>query len=148
MLAFPSTYNVGITSLGYQIVWATLAQRPDVDVRRLFTDQGDPAHGGSRGRGPALDLFGLSLSWELDGPVLLDLLEQQRIPIWAAERGDDDPIVFGGGPVLPANPEPLDPGAADQRAACEPPAAGSARKPPQLVRSTTTFRTCAVRGAP
>ena len=90
MLAFPSTYSVGITSLGYQIVWATLAQRPDVDVRRLFTDQGDPPHGGRRGSGPDLDLFGLSLSWELDGPVLLDLLEQQRIPIWAAERGDGE----------------------------------------------------------
>jgi radical SAM superfamily enzyme YgiQ (UPF0313 family) len=109
VLAFPSTYSVGITSLGYQIVWATLAQRPDVDVRRLFTDQGDPPHGGSRGRDPDLDLFGLSLSWELDGPVLLDLLEQHRIPIWAAERGDADPIVFGGGPVLTANPEPLAP---------------------------------------
>ena len=102
MLAFPSTYTVGITSLGYQVVWATLAQRADVDVRRLFTDQGDPAH-------RHCDLFGLSLSWELDGPVLLDLLEQQRIPIWAAERGEDDPIVFGGGPVLTANPEPLAP---------------------------------------
>jgi radical SAM superfamily enzyme YgiQ (UPF0313 family) len=109
VLAFPSTYTVGITSLGYQVVWATLAQRTDVDVRRLFTDQGDPPHGGSRGRGPGLDLFGLSLSWELDGPVLLDLLEQQRIPLWASERGDDDPIVFGGGPVLTANPEPLAP---------------------------------------
>ena len=109
VLAFPSTYNVGITSLGYQVVWATLAQRPDVDVRRLFTDQGDPAHGGNRGRGPDLDLFGLSLSWELDGPVLLDLLEQRRIPIWAVERDDNDPIVFGGGPVLTANPEPLAP---------------------------------------
>jgi len=109
VLAFPSTYTVGITSLGYQVVWATLAQRPDVDVRRLFTDQGDPAHGGNRGRGPDLDLFGLSLSWELDGPVLLDLLEQQRIPIWAVERGDADPLVFGGGPVLTANPEPLAP---------------------------------------
>ncbi len=102
VLAFPSTYSVGITSLGYQVVWATLAQRPDVDVRRLFTDQGDPHH-------RHLDLFGLSLSWELDGPVLLDLLEQQRIPIWAVERGDTDPIVFGGGPVLTANPEPLAP---------------------------------------
>jgi len=109
VLAFPSTYTVGITSLGYQVVWATLAQRPDVDVRRLFTDQGDPPHGGRRGSGPDLDLFGLSLSWELDGPVLLDLLEQQRIPLWAAERGDGDPIVFGGGPVLTANPEPLAP---------------------------------------
>jgi hypothetical protein len=109
VLAFPSTYTVGITSLGYQVVWATLAQRADVDVRRLFTDQGDPAHGGNRGRGPDLDLFGLSLSWELDGPVLLDLLEQCRIPVWAVERGDGDPIVFGGGPVLTANPEPLAP---------------------------------------
>ena len=102
VLAFPSSYSVGITSLGYQVVWASLAQRSDVDVRRLFTDQGDAPH-------RDLDLFGLSLSWELDGPVLLDLLEQQRIPIWAAERGDGDPIVFGGGPVFTANPEPLAP---------------------------------------
>ena len=102
MLAFPSTYSVGITSLGYQVVWASLAGRSDLDVRRLFTDQGDPPH-------RHCDLFGLSLSWELDGPVLLDLLEQQRIPLWSTERGDDDPIVFGGGPVLTANPEPLAP---------------------------------------
>tara|TARA_B100001175_G_scaffold1270_1_gene1128 strand:+ start:783 stop:1256 length:474 start_codon:yes stop_codon:yes gene_type:complete len=93
---------VGITSLGYQIVWATLAQRHDVDVRRLFTDQGDPLP-------RRCDLFGLSLSWELDGPVLPELLRNQRIPIWATERNDDDPIVFGGGPVLTANPEPLAP---------------------------------------
>ncbi|CAK6687581.1 radical SAM protein [Synechococcus sp. BA-124 BA4] len=102
MLAFPSTYSVGITSLGFQVVWATLARRSDLDVRRLFTDRGDPPH-------RHCDLFGLSLSWELDGPVLLDLLEQQRIPLWSRDRGEDDPIVFGGGPVLTANPEPLAP---------------------------------------
>ena len=102
VLAFPSTYTVGITSLGYQIVWSTLAMRRDVDVRRLFTDQGDTPH-------RHCDLFGLSLSWELDGPVLLDLLEQQRIPIWSHERTEAHPIVFGGGPVLTANPEPLAP---------------------------------------
>ncbi|QNJ07463.1 methylthiotransferase/radical SAM-type protein [Synechococcus sp. MEDNS5] len=93
---------MGITSLGYQIVWATLASRSDLDVRRLFTDQGDPQH-------RRCDLFGLSLSWELDGPVLLDLLEGQSIPIWSEQRTDADPIVFGGGPVLTANPEPLAP---------------------------------------
>jgi radical SAM superfamily enzyme YgiQ (UPF0313 family) len=109
VLAFPSTYSVGITSLGYQVVWASLASRSDVDVRRLFTDQGDPPHAGERGRGADLDLFGLSLSWELDGPVLLDLLEQLGIPLWSQERGERDPIVFGGGPVLTANPEPLAP---------------------------------------
>ena len=102
VLAFPSTYSVGITSLGFQVVWATLARRSDLDVRRLFTDRGDSPH-------RHCDLFGLSLSWELDGPVLLDLLEQQRIPLWSQQRGEDDPIVFGGGPVLTANPEPLAP---------------------------------------
>ncbi|MCT0204501.1 B12-binding domain-containing radical SAM protein [Synechococcus sp. CS-602] len=102
MLAFPSTYTVGITSLGYQVVWAALASRGDLDVRRLFTDQGDPAH-------RHCDLFGLSLSWELDAPVLLDFLERQHIPLWSSERGERDPLVFGGGPVLTANPEPLAP---------------------------------------
>ena len=102
MLAFPSTYSIGITSLGYQVIWATLAKREDIDVRRLFTDQGDIPH-------RTCDLFGLSLSWELDGPVLLDLLEQQRIPLWSHQRGENNPIVFGGGPVLTANPEPLAP---------------------------------------
>ena len=109
MLAFPSSYSVGITSLGYQVVWATMARRSDVDVRRLFTDRADPPHGPIRNRDGTLDLFGLSLSWELDAPVLLDLLEPLSIPLWSAERGDADPIVFGGGPVLTANPEPLAP---------------------------------------
>ena len=71
MLAFPSTYTVGITSLGYQIVWSTLAMRSDVDVRRLFTDQGDPPH-------RHCDLFGLSLSWELDGLSLIHISEPTR----------------------------------------------------------------------
>lgn len=97
---------MGITSLGYQVVWATLARRADISVRRLFTDRGDPTH---RQGGPGLELFGLSLSWELDAPVLLDLLEAERIPTWSSQRGDGDPIVFGGGPVLTANPEPLAP---------------------------------------
>ena len=102
VLAFPNTYSIGITSLGYQVVWASLAGRADVDVRRVFTDQEERRH-------RSCDLFGLSLSWELDAPVLLDMLEQRRIPLWSAQRGDHDPIVFGGGPVLTANPEPLAP---------------------------------------
>ena len=71
-------------------------------MRRLFTDQQEPLHKKS-------ELFGLSLSWELDGPVLLNLLEGQKIPIWSHQRKDKDPIVFGGGPVLTANPEPFAP---------------------------------------
>ena len=101
-LAFPNTYSVGITSLGFQVIWATLAQRIDVDVRRLFTDQKDIPHKNS-------DLFGFSLSWELDGPILLQLLKENRIPIWSHLRTEYAPIIFGGGQVLTANPEPFAP---------------------------------------
>jgi len=55
------------------------------------------------------DLFGLSLSWELVPRWLLDFLERPDIPLWSSERGERDPLVFGGGPVLTANPEPLAP---------------------------------------
>ena len=38
IFAFPNEYSVGITSLGYQVVWASLVSRPDLQVSRLFTD--------------------------------------------------------------------------------------------------------------
>lgn len=39
-------------------------------------------------------------------PPPCSMLEQLGIPLMAAERGDEHPLVFGGGPVLTANPEP------------------------------------------
>lgn len=97
---FPNTYSVGITSLGYQLVWAQLASRPDVAVSRLFTDVHELLP-----RDP--ELVGFSFSWELDYGNLLALLEQLGIPIWQRDRHDRYPLIFGGGPVLTANPEPF-----------------------------------------
>ncbi|MGC1217475.1 MAG: radical SAM protein [Phormidesmis sp.] len=100
IFAFPNEYSVGITSLGYQIVWALLSQRADVDVRRLFTD--------SRESLPSqTELMGFSLSWELDYVNVLNLLEDQGLPLRAIARTREHPLVFGGGPVLTANPEPF-----------------------------------------
>ena len=77
MLAFPSTYSVGITSLGYQVVWPN--GRPHRSrCARLFTDQGPTPS-------PLRSVWSLA-ELELDGPVPLDLLEQQRIPLWSSER--------------------------------------------------------------
>jgi radical SAM superfamily enzyme YgiQ (UPF0313 family) len=100
IFAFPNTYTVGITSLGYQVVWATLAMRSDVDVYRLFTDVRE-----SLPRSP--ELVGFSLSWELDYVNILNLLKSLEVPLRSEARGDNDPLVFGGGPVLSANPEPF-----------------------------------------
>ena len=100
IFAFPNEYSVGITSLGYQIVWATLAMRSDVAVSRLFTDIAE-----SLPLSP--ELLGFSVSWELDYINIFNLLESLNIPLYAGERQDDHPLVFGGGPVLTANPEPF-----------------------------------------
>ncbi len=100
IFAFPNLYSVGITSLGYQVVWALLASRSDLCVSRLFTDRTEAL--------PARpELLGFSVSWELDYVHILETLEQLGCPVRAAERSGTDPLIFGGGPVLSANPEPL-----------------------------------------
>jgi radical SAM superfamily enzyme YgiQ (UPF0313 family) len=100
IFAFPNLYSVGITSLGYQVIWASLAQREDVQVSRLFTDTAETLP-----RSP--ELVGFSFSWELDYSNILALLEQLQIPVLAEERRSGEPLIFGGGPVLTANPEPF-----------------------------------------
>ncbi len=100
IFAFPNEYSVGITSLGYQVVWASLASRPDLQVSRLFTDVHEALP-------DQPELLGYSLSWELDYVNILNLLEFLEIPVRSAERSHHHPLVFGGGPVLTANPEPF-----------------------------------------
>lgn len=100
IFAFPNEYSIGITSLGYQVVWANLASRKDLQVSRLFTDCYEQLPRQS-------ELLGFSVSWELDYVNILQLLEFLEIPLRSAARGDHHPLIFGGGPVLTANPEPL-----------------------------------------
>lgn len=100
IFAFPNTYSVGITSLGYQSIWAILASREEVQVSRLFLDAQETLP-----RSP--QLVGFSFSWELDYGNILTLLERLEIPLLSRERSEVHPLVFGGGPVLTANPEPF-----------------------------------------
>ena len=100
VFAFPNEYSVGITSLGYQIIWAMLAQRSDLAVARWFTDIHEALPS-------PIELLGFSMSWELDYANILSMLESLDIPVEAVDRGNEHPLVFGGGPVLTANPEPF-----------------------------------------
>jgi hypothetical protein len=90
IFAFPNEYSVGITSLGYQVVWAMLAQRADVQVSRLFTNLQEPLPSKP-------ELLGFSVSWELDYINILTLLDQLSVPINSCDRTDAHPLIFGGG---------------------------------------------------
>jgi Radical SAM proteins, N-terminal len=96
IFAFPNEYSVGITSLGYQVIWAMLAMRSDVQVSRLFCDWQEPLP-------PRPEWVGFSVSWELDYINILNLLERLQLPILSCDRSASHPLIFGGGPVLTAN---------------------------------------------
>lgn len=100
IFAFPNEYTIGISSLGYQIVWSTFALNPDVEVSRLFTDIRESLPRNT-------ELLGFSVSWELDYINILNLLESLKIPLRSGDREESHPLVFGGGSVLTANPEPF-----------------------------------------
>ncbi len=98
--AYPNSYEVGMAGLGYQLVWWLMEQDEDTRVCKVFTDCQEPGWQNS-------ELMGFTLSWELDYINVLKLLDKAGLSLLAASRADEDPIVFGGGPVLTANPEPF-----------------------------------------
>lgn len=96
--AFPNTYEVGMSSLGYQLVWWLLEQDCDLSVQRAFTNSQEP-------RWDEAELIGFTLPWELDYVNVLKLLQSMSIPSLSSQRCNSHPLVFGGGPALSANPE-------------------------------------------
>lgn len=95
---FPHDYSIGMSGLGFQLIYHLLDSAPDVDVTRVFRDVEE--NGANQ-----CQLFGFTVSWELDFINILTILKAHGIAWLSKERSDDAPIVFGGGPVLSANPE-------------------------------------------
>lgn len=99
-IAFPNIYTIGIASLGYQTAWKLFNQSKDVNVIRWFTDIQESSQKNTA-------YVGFSFSWELDYKNIFSLLEKNNIPLHANERKENDPIVFCGGQIPNANPEPF-----------------------------------------
>jgi radical SAM superfamily enzyme YgiQ (UPF0313 family) len=97
---FPNSYEVGMSSLGYQLVWWLLESDRAADVRRVFTNYQEPGW-------QSAELLGFTLSWELDYVNVLRTLQKAGLSLTTRQRSDACPLVFGGGPVLTANPEPF-----------------------------------------
>jgi radical SAM superfamily enzyme YgiQ (UPF0313 family) len=119
-LAFPNTYFVGMSNLGFQTVYTLFNAEEDIVCERVFL----PARSeidALRASGAALlslesqtpvrdfDIFALSVSFEWDYTNVLTLLRLAGIPIRTADRTDRDPLVMIGGAVTFVNPEPLAP---------------------------------------
>ncbi|HEX8960401.1 MAG TPA: TIGR03960 family B12-binding radical SAM protein [Geobacteraceae bacterium] len=117
VLAFPDVYEVGMSYLGFQVLYAVLNGVEWISAERLYSPwpdmeeqlraKGEPLTTLESGTSPAeADIIGFTLQYELSYTNILNILELSGIPLLAKERGEGFPLVLGGGPCA-YNPEPL-----------------------------------------
>jgi radical SAM family uncharacterized protein/radical SAM-linked protein len=118
-LAFPDVYDIGMSHLGFRILYKilndddrTLAERaytPWVDMQRELRESGHLLLSLESAR-PLVDfdVVGFSLQYELTYTNILGMLDLGGIPLRSVHRSDDDPLVIAGGPVA-THAEPLAP---------------------------------------
>jgi radical SAM family uncharacterized protein/radical SAM-linked protein len=116
-LAFPDTYEVGMSNLGFRLLYHALNDRPDVACERVFLpwpdmegllrERGEPLFTlESRAPVAGFDVLGITLQFELCYTSALSLLDLAGIPLLARDRTERHPLVLGGGPCA-MNPEPV-----------------------------------------
>jgi radical SAM family uncharacterized protein/radical SAM-linked protein len=116
-LAFPDTYEVGMSNVGFRLLYHALNERPDVACERMFMPWPDMEQAlkaaslplfSIESRAPlrAFDIAGFTLQFELCYTTVLAMLDLSGIPLFARERRREDPLILGGGPCA-YNPEPV-----------------------------------------
>ena len=117
-LAFPNTYWVGMSNLGFQTVYRLFNDRDDIVCERVFLPHKQELAEQLAAKTPLvtlesqtpvgeLDVLAFSVSFEWDYVNVLTLLRLAGIPRYAAERGPHHPLIVIGGAVTFVNPEPL-----------------------------------------
>ncbi len=109
-LLYANSYYVGMSSLGLQTLYRLLNRRPDVVAERVFWAEGQAPYAiESQEPLASFAVVAATVSFELDILHLVDMLRRAGLPVLAAERDEDAPLILAGGPVPTANPELLAP---------------------------------------
>ncbi|MCM8780385.1 MAG: TIGR03960 family B12-binding radical SAM protein [Candidatus Omnitrophica bacterium] len=116
-LCFPDLYEVGMSNLGFRIIYSILNNLPDVSCERFFSphiDMEKILRRNSREifsletqrRLRDFDIIGFCLGYELNYTNVLNILDLGKIPLESCERDYNYPLVVGGGSCV-LNPEPM-----------------------------------------
>lgn len=114
---FPDTYEIGMSNLGMRVLYGALNEEKDIWCERVFapwTDMQEKMREHNlrlttlESQTPVrdFDFLGFTLQYELCYSTVLNVLELSGLPLLAAERGEEYPIVIGGGHCA-YNPEPI-----------------------------------------
>lgn len=116
-LAFPDVYEVGMSYLGFKILYHLLNKQEGVAAERVYAPWID-MEAKMRERNIPLrtletekrlcdcDIVGFTLQYELSYTNILNMMDLGGIPVLAADRTDAHPFVIVGGPCV-FNPDPL-----------------------------------------
>ena len=114
---FPDTYEIGMSNLGVRILYGSINSFDDFWCERVYAPWTDmeaemrkykiPLYAHESGDALSdFDFVGFTLQYELCYTNVVNMLELGGIPLFASERGEDCPIVVGGGPCS-YNAEPI-----------------------------------------
>ncbi|MBQ2876659.1 MAG: TIGR03960 family B12-binding radical SAM protein [Clostridia bacterium] len=114
---FPDTYEIGMSNLGVRILYDVINKDKDVWCERVYApwtdmkekmeeysipltavESGDPL--------TDFDMVAFSLQYELCYTTALAMLKLAGIPLYSKDRGEECPIIVGGGPCV-YNAEPV-----------------------------------------
>ena len=118
-MCFPDVYEIGMSNLGMMILYNMFNQREDVWCERLFSPWPDLDKVMREEKIPLFalesqepirdfDFLGITIGYEMCYTNILQVLDLSGIPLKSVDRGEDFPIVIGGG-ACAYNPEPLAP---------------------------------------
>jgi len=107
-LVYPNTYAVGMSSLGYQMVYRWINEHPGALAERFFCE-GRPALSVENQRPlEQFDLAAFSIAYELDYRNVVRFLLENHVPVRAAERDPNaEPLVVAGGICALVNRLPI-----------------------------------------
>jgi len=116
-LAYPDTYEIGMSNMALPIFYDLLNRQPGVLAERVFAPWTDMEAAMRQAGIPLLsleskhplrefDIVGFSLGYELTYTNVLNMLDLGGIPVLSAERGEGHPLVIAGGGCA-LNPEPM-----------------------------------------
>ena len=114
---FPDTYEIGMSNLGYRILYGILNNMPGVWCQRAFAPWGDMEEE-MRAAGIPLyalesgdpvrdfDIIGFSVGYEMAYTAILNMLDLAGVPLRGEDRPGLTPLVIAGGTAM-YNAEPV-----------------------------------------
>ncbi len=98
---FPGPESFALSSLGYLWLFREIDTLSNINIERVYSDTKT-----TRLMRNDIDLIAFSLSFDMDFLEVFKFMDWCGYPFKATERGEDIPLIFAGGPVITANPEP------------------------------------------